>query len=479
MRKALLTVALCALAGTWPLAADETGWPQWRGPKADGTSPDGDPPLVWSEEENVRWKVEVPGQGHATPIVWKDRIYLLSAIPLEAPAEPEAPQAERTPPPRPPPGGSPPGAGPPGGGRAGPPAGRGRGGPPRGVQAAKHRFVVLALSREDGSVVWQQTAAETTPVEGHHRDGTWASASPVTDGEALYAHFGSQGLYAYDLGGKLLWKKDLGEMQTRHAFGEGSSPALWGQTLVVNWDHEGDSYIVALDKRTGKELWKKDRDEATSWATPLVVEVGGRPQVVIPATGTSRGYDLATGDVVWQLAGMTLNVIPSPVYDDGLVILMSGFRGNAVQAIRLPGAKGDLAGTEAVAWTHDRHTPYVPSPLLYDGKLYFLKTNSAILTCMDARTGEVLYTEQRLDGLTNVYASIVGASGRVYVAGRNGTTLVLKHGKELEILASNTLDDGFDASPAIAGRELYLRGRSHLYSLAEDGGGGREAAGGR
>lgn len=440
MKKALLTAALCALVTSLPLAADESGWPQWRGPQADGTSPDGDPPTVWNEEENVRWKVQVPGEGSSSPIVWKDRVYLLTAVPMETPGEPPAePEGERR-------------------------------GPPRGVQPVKQRFVVLALSRRDGSVVWERTAIEAVPAEGHHPDGTWASASPVTDGEALYAHFGSQGLYAYDLEGKLLWQRDLGDMQTRLGFGEGSSPALWGKTLVVNWDHEGDSFLVALDKRTGEELWRRDRGESTTWATPLVVDVDGKPQVVVPATGASRGYDLATGELLWQLAGLTPNVIPSPVEDGGLVILMSGFRGNAVQAVRLSGARGDLAGSNAVVWTHDRDTPYVPSPLLYEDKLYFLKSNSAILTCMDARTGEVLYSEQRLAGLDNVYASIVGAAGRVYVTGRNGTTLVLRHGTEPEVLATNTLDDGFDASPAIAGRELYLRGRSHLYALAQDGG---------
>ncbi len=482
MKKALVLgtmVLLVVLAS--PLAAEDD-WPQWRGPEATGRSPTGDPPTEWSEEKNIRWKVEVPGRGHAAPIVWKDHVYVLTAVPVDAAAAAaaipppfdreaararrEAAQRQRAEGGETPPEGRPPEGRPPQGGEGRPPRGR-RGGFMRGVQPTAHRFVVQARSRADGSVVWERTAIELQPAEGTHRDGTWASASPVTDGEVLVAQFGSPGLFVYDLAGELLWQKNLGDMQTRNSFGEGSSPAIHGDTVVVNWDHEGESFIVALDKATGKERWRVARDEPTSWSTPVVLEVGGKPQVVVAASGASRGYDLASGETIWQLGGLTLNVVPSPVYGDGLVYLMSGFRGNALQAVRIEGARGDLAGSAAVAWTHDRHTPYVPSPLLYGDKLYFLKSNTAILSCLDAKTGEVLYTEQRIEGLDNVYASIVGAAGRVYVTGRGGTTVVLRHGADYEVLASNTLDEAFDASPAIAGGEIYLRGKSYLYSLAE------------
>ncbi|NJL28670.1 MAG: PQQ-like beta-propeller repeat protein, partial [Thermoanaerobaculia bacterium] len=340
---------------------------------------------------------------------------------------------------------------------------------PKVEVSSAQRFVVMALSRTDGEVLWERTATETKPNEGTHLDGSWASASPITDGERLFAFFGSYGIYAYDLDGKLLWSKDLGDMQTRNAFGEGSSPAVWGDTLVINWDHEGDSFIVALDKHTGEERWRVARPgERTSWSTPLVVAEGGKPQVIVAATERSRGYDLATGEVLWQAGGMTVNVIPSPVYADGMVYLMSGFRGSALQAIRLSEAKGELSGPPAIVWSHDRDTPYVPSPLLYDGKLYFLKVNTGILSVLDAKTGQVLYNEQRLDGIQGVYASPVGAAGRVYLVGRNGVTLVLKNGDRFEQLASNTLDDRFDASPAVVGGEIFLRGHKHLYCLAQD-----------
>jgi len=309
-------------------------------------------------------------------------------------------------------------------------------------------------------------AREETPHEGTHADGSWASASAVTDGEVLVASFGSRGLYAYDLAGDLLWSKDLGDMTTRLGFGEGSSPALAAGTLVVNWDHEGDSFIVALDARDGRELWRRQRDEATSWATPLVVDHAGRRQVVVNATGRVRGYDLATGELLWQAGGQTVNVIPSPVEGGGVVYATSGFRGSALKAIRLAAASGDVTDGAAVIWSHDRDTPYVPSPLLYDDQLYFLKVNSGILTSLDATTGAVRFGPERLPGIDGIYASPVGAAGRVYLLGRSGTTIVLRHGPEFQVLAENDLDDDFSASPALAGREIFLRGARHLYCIA-------------
>jgi outer membrane protein assembly factor BamB len=267
--------------------------------------------------------------------------------------------------------------------------------------------------------------------------------------------------------GNLKWKKDLGDMQTKLGFGEGSSPALHGDTLVITWDHEGQSFIIALDKMTGEQLWKVDRDEMTTWATPLVVENNGQAQVITNGTSRIRSYDLRTGDLLWESSGMTQNVIPSPVFGDGLVFLASGFRGNALQAIRLAAAKGDVSGTDAIAWTYDRDAPYVPTPLLYKGLLYFLKTNSNILSCLDAQTGKVHYSKQRLDGINGVYASPTAVGDRVYILGRDGTAVVLRPGPEFEVLAVNELDDGFDASPALAGSEIFLRGRKHLYCISE------------
>ena len=426
-------------------AAETSHWPQWRGPLGTGEAPDGDPPVEWSETKNVRWKVEIPGKGHASPVVWGDYVFVTTAVPTGEKMQPLVPEPD--------PNGE---------------AGQQRRRRSRGLAPDQaQRFVVLALDRATGRVVWQHVARQQVPHEGTHLDATWSSASPVTDGEVLVAHFGSNGIYGYSLDGKLLWTRDLGDMQTRNGFGEGSSPAIHGNTVVVTWDHEGDSFIVALDKRTGEELWRKERaDEPTSWATPLIVSPGGKPQVVVSGTGRVRGYDLATGDVVWETGGMTTNAIPSPVHRDGIVYVMSGFRGNALLAVNVDGARGDLAGTEAIAWSYDRDTPYVPSPLLYGDLLYFLKHNRGILSVLDRTTGEVVYGPQRLEGIEGVYGSLVGAAGHVYVTGRGGTFVVLEHGRTLKVLATNTLDDTFDASPAIVGDELYLRGGKHLYLIA-------------
>lgn len=452
---ALMPCVIAALSATnsSPVSAGEPDydryWPAWRGPLATGVAPQGRPPLKWSETENIRWKVELPGEGNNTPIVWGDRVFVQAAVRTErkgdAAAMPSAP-------PTPSPGGD---------------AGRGR---PAGAQRPEnvYQFVILAYDRKTGREVWRHVAREEQPHEGAHQDGSLAPGSAVTDGSCLIANFGSRGLYGFDMAGKLKWERDLGDMRTRNGFGEGATPALHGDALVVTWDHEGDSFIVALDKNTGRELWRRDRDEATTWATPLVFPAKSGPQVVVPATNFVRGYDLTNGEEIWRCAGMTANCIPSPVADAATVYVCSGFRGSALLAIRPDEARGDISAGGAVAWKFNEGTPYVPSPLLYDDLLFFGNVNNAMLTCLAAKTGKVHFAKQRLEGTAGgMYASPVGAAGRVYVTARDGTTFVLKKGETFELLATNKLDDGVDASPAIVEDELYLRGNKHLYCIAE------------
>ena len=325
----------------------------------------------------------------------------------------------------------------------------------------------MAVNRRDGKIAWQHTAREEAPHEGtHHQFGTMASPSAVTDGEHLIASFESRGIYAYTMDGKPVWQKDLGDKRMRNEFGEGSTPALYKDMLFVVWDHQGESFIVALNKRTGAELWRTRRDEIDSWATPLVIEHGGRAQVVTGAMRRVRAYDANTGQVVWEAEGLTMNPIPSPVAGDGLVFLMSGFRGNKLLAVRFADAKGDITGTPAVVWTLDRDTPYVPSPLLYDGVLYFLKSNNGLLTAVDAKTGKPHYQAQRIEAVPNVFASPVAAAGRIYIVGQQGTAVVIKAGAALDVIATSTLDDRFDASPALVDNEIYLRGYKNLYCIA-------------
>ena len=436
MRTRVVVAALLLVLTTLVLNAsvgDPKNWAQWRGPEMTGVSRTAKPPIEWSETKNLKWKVEIPGRGSSSPIVWNDRIFLLTAIPV---------------------------------GVTGPAQHEPRGAlPKRGV----HQFKVLALDRNTGKTVWERVAREEEPHEASHQDnGTWASSSAITDGQHVFAYFESRGLYAYDWSGKLVWQADFGDKKMRNQFGEGSTPVLHGNTLVVVWDHlDQPSYVIALDKNTGKELWRVDHPEMDTWATPLVVEYAGRKQVVVNAMNRVRSYDLETGKIVWEGPGTTMNVIPSPVFGNGMVFIMSGFRGNNLKAIKLADAKGDIATNGAIAWQLDRDTPYVPSPLLYDNILYFLKTNNGLLSAFDAASGKPHYQAVRMAKAPEVFSSPVGADGRVYITSRDGVTTVLKHGTTYEVLAENTLDDGFDASPALVDNEMFLRGFRYLYAISQ------------
>ena len=249
--------------------------------------------------------------------------------------------------------------------------------------------MLICLDRGTGKILWQKSAKEELPHQGHHQDHGFASHSPVTDGKLVYAYFGSRGLHAFDFDGNLKWSKEFGRMQTANGFGEGSSPLLVGDKLIVNWDHEGDDFIAALDKTTGKELWRTKRDERTTWATPLAVTHDGKTEIVVSASQRVRSYDLENGSEIWQCGGMTANVIPTPLTGHGLIYAISGFRGNALRAIKI-GRTGDLTGTDGIAWSYDTKTPYVPSPLLAGDRLYFYSNNQGILSCLDAKTGKVV-----------------------------------------------------------------------------------------
>jgi outer membrane protein assembly factor BamB len=455
-------------------------WSQWRGPNFTGeAAPASKPPIEWSEDKNIKWKQEIPGHGHSTPIIWGDRIYLQAAIPMPGDeksdedekddAEDRADASDRD------------------GDRDQPRASgrrpgreerdgerregrRGRRGRGRGRGAEKptttYQFVVMALDRKTGKPVWQKTVREQIPHEGSHPDGSLAPASPATDGQHLYAHFGSRGLYCLNMeNGDVLWEKDLGDMQTRNGFGEGSSPALHGDSVVINWDHEGDSFIVALDKKSGKELWRRDRDESTTWTTPLIIEDGGKVLAVVPAANRIRAYDLKDGNVVWECGGLGQNCAPTPVANEKILLTMTGWRDPSLVAIRYRGAEGDITDSERVAWKLDGKTPYVPSPLLINDIVYFLQRNNGILSCHDAESGKPLYDQQRLEKITGIYASPVAANGHVYIVGRNGVTYVLKHGPEFKVVTTNELNDEFNASPAIVGNDIFLRGTKFLWCI--------------
>ncbi len=435
LRTALLAAACLAINITFADEADDPrdrNWPQWRGPRADGIAPQGDPPVEWSEDKNIRWKVPIPGEGSATPIIWDDRVFLATAIETdrEAPQPPAADDAKTQPP------------------------------------AKIYQFVVLCLDRATGRELWRRVACEEVPHEGRHPTNTYASASPVTDGLRLYVWFGSRGLFCFDLDGNPLWQRSLGRLRTRFGWGEGTSPAVHGDWLVANCDQEEQSFLAAIDAATGEIRWRVDRDEVTSWATPLIVEHDGQSQIVANGTNRVRGYDLETGAVLWECGGQTVNAIPSPLAMGDAVLCMSGYRGACARAIPLD-ARGDITDSDAILWRHDEGTPYVPSPIVVGGRVYFTAANIGVLTCLHAATGAAVYDRERLPGLSNVYASPASATGRIYFVGRDGTTVVLRDGPALDVLATNQLDDPIDASPAIVGRQLFLRGARYLYCIED------------
>jgi outer membrane protein assembly factor BamB len=430
---ALLASSGVALAQTNPATL---AWPQWRGPLANGVALNAHPPVHWSETNNLRWKFGLPGKGHSSPIIVGERVLVLSAVPTGPPQKPvfdDAPGVHDSVP-----------------------------------VTRTHQFLALAIGRLDGKVSWQKVLREEWPHEGGHETGSLASNSPVTDGERIYVFLGSRGLHCLDLNGGLVWQKDLGRMHTLHSHGEGSSPVLYGNALIVCWDHEAASFLYALDKRTGEILWKVPRDEKTSWSTPLVVEVEGKPQVIVSATKRVRGYDLSTGAEIWECAGLTDNVVSSPVHYKGIIIAGNSYYSQAMVAIRLAGARGDVSGTDHVLWKMNRMTPYVSSPLLYDDTLYFLRHNQNIISRLDPTSGKNRGEPLRLEGITDfIFSSPVGADGRIYITGRDGNTVVLRHDSENPILAVNHLDDSFSASAALVDNEMYLRGEHFLYCIEE------------
>lgn len=421
----------------------EDFWPAWRGPHANGVATKGDPPITWSETENIKWKVKMPDRGESTPIIWGNKIFLQTAVPMveeppDAYDKEEFPEKDAHQQPRAP------------------------------KDTVPWRFGLLCLDRQTGEVLWDRTVREVIPHERHHATSSHSAYSPLTDGEYVWASFGSRGLHCYDINGNHKWSADLLKMNMYGEYGEGGSPAIVGDNIIVVQDHMGGSKIFAFDKLTGELIWERDRGTGQSaWATPLPVTVNGAMQVITAGNFSMQGYDAITGDIVWECAVPNTGTVPSPVAGLGNVYYMCGHPGSSLMAIEL-GRTGDLSDSDAIVWEIGKSvsTPYVSSPLLYDDKIYFMKKYRGSISSYNAVTGAPIFVEQKLEGMTRCYASPVGAAGRVYIADRRGTVTVIKHSDTFEILATNTLDEGFDASPAIVGDEIYLKGEHHLYCIA-------------
>ena len=410
-------LALVALVSACSLASADN-WPHWRGPTANGKAENVNPPTQWSETKNVRWRVPVPGHGSGSPIVWEDRVFVVSAV----------------------------------------------GGDPQSLPTLQ--FKLFCFDRATGELSWEQTATIARPHQSTHVTNGFASASPCTDGQHVYAHFGSRGLFCYTMNGELVWKRDdFGKMVTRNSFGEGSSPTIIDDKILVPWDHEGPSSLYALNKRTGETIWKAERDEPTCWATPLVVEHGDKKQVIMNGQNQARGYDLETGKELWRCGGQTQRPVATPVFDGKLVYIGSGFRGSFLGAFRL-GGNGNIEGTPNVVWTIHRDTPDIASPLLSGNRLYFHKAKTGIITCVEASTGKMLFGATRVRGINSTYASPIAAGGFVYLTGRSGTTVVIKDADTFEVIATNSVGETVDATPAAVDNELFIRGERHLFCIA-------------
>lgn len=439
----LFASLLFALAVTIPgaSAAGETNWPQWRGPEGSGISTERNLPEEWGETKNVRWKTPLPGKGHSSPVVWGKRVFVTTAV--EGEVVPGAKAVEHK------------------------VEGEVWKHPDSVGADRKHALKVIALDRDTGRVLWQQTAWEGTPYDDRHRKGSFASATPATDGRMVYAYFGTEGLYAYDFSGKLAWKANVGKL-ANSGMGTGTSPVLHENLVIIQADEEEgqNSSVVAYDKKTGKEVWRTPRKVQISWATPLLVNTGKRTELITSGNEAVISYDPSTGKELWRSKGLESNAIPSPVATAAhdMVVVSAGFPAKAAYAIRL-GASGELKEKD-IAWSYAKGTAYVPSPILYGDYIYLL-TDKGVMTCLDARTGEVKYEGGRPPVPATFTASPVAFDGKILLTSEDGDTFVVKAGPKHEVLRTNSLGEPVYASPAVAGGKIFIRGEKNLYAIEQ------------
>jgi outer membrane protein assembly factor BamB len=483
-------------------------WSQFRGSNGSGVSEESRLPAAWDAKTDVRWKVEVPGFGWSSPVVWGDKIFVTTAV-SDKQVKPKPGSFGF--------GGGMEGdvpRGGPGGRRFGPPGGKGGDGPggfrggfgPMGggkPPDVLYRWEVYCLDRASGKVLWKQVAAEKKPTVPKQATNSYASETPVTDGERVYAYFGMTGLYCYDLAGKLLWSKDLGSHPMALGFGTGSSPTLDSERLYVQCDNEEKSFLAAFDKKTGTELWRVDRPEKSSYSTPFLWRNKQRTELVASGGQRIRSYDPASGKVLWELGGLSgaggmgrqdgpgrqggpggrggrggmmggmgAQCYATPVGDEALLYVgVGGFGPRPLFAVRA-GAAGDLTLKEGessnagIAWSRTQAGPPMASPLLYKGCLCILEQRGGILSCYDAGSGKQLYKE-RLPQAKGFTSSPWAYDNKVFCLDEGGQTFVVQAGPEFKVLARNKLDEMFWSSPAVSGGALLLRGVDHLYCIED------------
>ena len=420
-----------------------SNWPGWRGPGSQGISAEKDLPTEWSSTKNVAWKTPISGRGHSSPVVWENRIFLTTAIEGDViPGAKAVPHMDEGKPWRHPDSM--------GGDRS-------------------HAFKVICLDRDTGKTLWERTAYEGKVYDDRHKRSAYASPTPTTDGHYVYAWFGSEGLYCYDFGGKLIWKQSLGGIATM-GMGVGTSPVLYENLLILQCDEDAGekSFIVAVDKKTGKQIWKESRKVQASWSTPVLAQAGGRTELITNGNELIISYDPRTGKELWRSKGVESNAIHTPLVGNGMVYVTAGYPAKRVLAIKL-GASGDITDSASIAWKYEKGTAYVASPILYGDYLYLI-SDKGILTCLDAKTGQVKYEGGRVPVPASFMSSPVAFDGKILMSSEDGDTFVVKAGPVHEIVRTNSIGEPIHTTPALAGGKIFIRGEKNLYCISNGAG---------
>ena len=440
------------MKGGWPLTvglvavlligvAGQENWPQFRGTSAGVVADNPQLPEAWSATENIAWRTAVPGTGWSSPIVWGDHVFVTAAINTGAP-EPI------------------------------------KSGPLRGGDvvrpAAPYRWVIYDVSLQTGRIRWQKEIAASVPADGTHMKNTYASETPVTDGERVYTYFANLGVFVFDMEGRPVWSKLIGPLKFRNGWGSAASPVLYDDRLIIVNDNETRSFVAAYDKRSGRELWSREREPGTNWVTPFVWKNNVRAEVVVPGSVKTRSYDL-DGNVLWELTGMSTIDIPTPFQAHGLLFVNSGFVADAlrpVYAIR-PGASGNISLAEgetsnaSIVWSNSTLGSYNPSSLVY-GDTYYTLHDRGFFTANDARTGKEIYGRQRISAeVSGFSASPWAYNGKIFALSEDGDTFVIAAGPEFKLLGKNSIEERTLATPAIAGSSLIMRTASNLLRIAK------------
>jgi outer membrane protein assembly factor BamB len=431
----MITAPLVMMAG---MAAAQN-WPSFRGAGASGVADGHNLPVRWDTKQgtNILWKSAIPGLAHSSPVVWGDRIFVTTAVS----SQPDVTFKKGL-------------------------YGAGTASDDLSVQ----KWKLLCLDRKTGKMLWERIAFEGVPKEKRHIKSTYANATPATDGQIVVAFFGSQGAYGFDLNGKPLWSRDLGRFDVgaydapAYEWGTASSPILYKDLAIFQCDQQKGSFLIALDRKSGKTVWKTERDELPSWGTPTVVPVEARPELVTNGSNFVRAYDPATGKELWRLGGSSKITAPTPVYSGDLIVVASGRRPEAPVFVIRAGGSGDITGKNNVLWQKQQRGSYMPTPLIYGSHLYVLN-NSGVFDCYDLKSGADVYRQRIAHQGSGFSASPVASDGKIFLSGEDGDVFVVKAGAEYEQLAKMEMGESIMATPAISQGMLIVRTQNHLWAI--------------